>query len=292
VASEPQNVASTRDRLLCYVFRTTVAAILAWLLLCVWDILADPDPPNLYTASGLMHVAQAKALPSDSADKIAAKGAILQSHLASLRNADLLEKAKERVRISYPELTIVMPRLRVFTTASTFLPEIKISGVSSEPFYLQALVNELISEHIANKKREMDESAEGRAYGVVIQRVLESQRDVATFRKRLEEIEGTGLDPDPVRTSLRKQLTEAEARYSTAKEALTQFPPDCSETFGIVQLAKSEPYVHELDPYSLIVYHPWRALASIILAWILVVLLIPLRRTVAPEAPLPRPTEA
>jgi hypothetical protein len=168
---------------------------------------------------------------------------------------------------------------------------------------MQALIAELLFEHLANKsrerdeaaakKRETDESAEGRAYRAARKHFLECRKEVATLQEHLEKIEGTHQEPDSTRATLREQLTEAEARYTQAKEAFDRLSWEpCTEQFCILQLAKSEPYTHGLDPYSLVVFHPWRAIASGVLAWLVSLILIPHRREPEPESGLARPAQA
>lgn len=264
--------------------RSLIICILTWVFLCSWELLAEPDTPKQYVAAGEFIVGKAKVHRTDGPGTIAAKAAILQSHIAAFKRAELRSRAEERVRLAHPEMKPIKVTLRFSTTTRSDWPVITIAGRSSDPSYLKALINELMSAHLADMKRSWDESAEGKLYEEVIQRVLLAQRELGSLKMQLEHLRNSDR-PAAADAQLQLKLEEAEARWEHAKQDLSKLPPENEGEFPILEVARPEQFEHGLDPWSLVLWHPWRALASFILAFLLAVILIPYRQVPSVGAP-------
>ena len=250
-----------------------ITGALSWFFLSVWEVWIGDEPQHI--AVGRFHVAVVGFKNGQATSFTPAHQAVLQSHADAFMSQELQRKAVIPVQMAHPELAPMEVKLRTSISIHKGTPVIVIFGKSARPAYLAALINELMSERIAELQREHDQSPSYRAYVAAVTPVLQAQRDVASLRRKLNSLPQEATPP-PIRDAMQAELEDAESRWRLAKEALGQLPPEYEGGgYGIYDLVRSEPYEHAMDPLALIVHHPWRALASLAVAGLLSIFLIP-----------------
>lgn len=180
--------------------------------------------------------------------------------------------------MAHPELTSVPVKTQCRRTPGSSIVE--VSGIASEPRYVQAYINELLSEYIAKRRNVQDSrTAQQRQ---MIQHLLLAQRDVAEVKLALEALStSTPHAGSRTKAELEEALVEAKERYQFWKDLTSVYYNDgCGgDQVAILELAgPATPVEDKLDPRSVITRHPWRAVASFGVAALLSLGLIPARR--------------
>jgi hypothetical protein len=179
--------------------------------------------------------------------------------------------------MAHPELTPVPVKIQCRQTPGSSIVE--VSGTASEPRYGQAYINELLSEYIAKRKNVQDSSTAQQ--GQMIQNFLRAQRDVVEVKLALNAFPtSTPHAGSATKTELEEALAEAQERHLFWRELVHVFYNEgCGDQVAILQLSgPATPVEDKLDPSSVIMRHPWRAVASFGVAALLSLGLIPVRR--------------
>jgi hypothetical protein len=176
------------------------------------------------------------------------------------------------------------------------MPLIEVTGKSSDPAYLAAYISETMGEFIAimkrEKEREWQNTSQNKALIAATKLFRQYTKELEDLKGQLKQSADNGA-PAGALAALQAQIEEKEQEIERVRGSVPAEPDmTVGPTFGIWESPKPEPFKHGMDPYSLVIHHPWRALVSLSFAWLLAVLLLPLRRTTPPEDPMPRPTEA
>ncbi|QIF03220.1 hypothetical protein [Roseimicrobium sp. ORNL1] len=254
--------------------------------------------PKQYSATGRIHVMEAKVLSGDSSEAAAKKNALLQSHVPMLNHPDIPRNARERVRMSHPDLQLQDIELHISMTQLNGKPVIEMSAKSTDPAFLTAYINEAMGEYVAmmrkEREREWTNTPRYKAFAAAALEYQQLFKELNELERQLKALSDSHT-PDASLSALKLQIDENKKQMVRAREvAIRLSPGDTTNTppFDIGELPKPEVFKHRRDPYSLVIHHPWRALVSLSLAWLLAVLLLPLRRAAPPEGPMPQPTEA
>jgi hypothetical protein len=252
--------------------RTIVTGVLSWFLLFAWDVLIGEE--QTYLTLGKVYLPAAGTSGDQNAALKPEHLVILQSHETALMSQDLRRRAQNRVHLAHPELDPENVKLHSNFSMHKGMPLIELSNISTSPTYPAAFINELVWEHIAELKREREQTPSYQAYLAAVGPVLDAQRDVVNLRTKLDSLPQDTILPS-ARDSITAELQEAEKRWELAKAILAQLPPEGDVPVIMYDKAYSEPYEHAMDPLTLLVHHPWRALASLALAGFLSLFLIP-----------------
>ncbi|QIF04206.1 polysaccharide biosynthesis tyrosine autokinase [Roseimicrobium sp. ORNL1] len=151
----------------------------------VYAAITVTSSPQEFIAVGKLHVGTKIDLSDKNAGFMAS--AFIQdfygTQIELLESASLRTKAKERVAMAHPDLKEIDVEIQVTQTKGSSI--LNVTATGTEEKYAQALLNELLSEYIAFRKKMIEDSVGG-TLGKVIQEVLEKQKDVATAKLALE----------------------------------------------------------------------------------------------------------
>lgn len=150
----------------------------------VYAAITVTSSPQEYIAVGKLHVGTQIKIGSDQSPMSSVFLAdFYGTQIELLESASLRTKAKERVAMAHPDLKEIDVDIQVTQTKGSSI--LNVTATGTEEKYAQALLNELLSEYIAFRKKMIDDSVGG-TLGKVIQEVLEKQKDVATAKLALE----------------------------------------------------------------------------------------------------------
>lgn len=150
----------------------------------VYAAITVTSSPQEYIAVGKLHVGTQIKIGSDQSPMSSVfLSDFYGTQIELLESASLRTKAKERVAMAHPDLKEIDVEIQVTQTKGSSI--LNVTATGTEEKYAQALLNELLSEYIAFRKKMIDDSVGG-TLGKVIQEVLEKQKDVATAKLALE----------------------------------------------------------------------------------------------------------
>jgi hypothetical protein len=244
-------------------------------ILYAWEIWAESDKPSLYQASGKIVIHYIRRYEKDELQGSTAR----KTHLAVLESPTLHRRTAERVAMAHPDLTPVHLDIHFYLSHGSNIMD--VTGTASDPRYVQAYINELLSEYMATRRKVQDSITTQQ--GQMIQHLLLAQRDVADARLALEALHtSTPHGGGTAKAELEEALAEAKERYQFWKDLVGIYYSDgcsCSDLVSILELSgPATPVENKLDPRSVIMRHPWRAVASFGVAALLSLGLIPARR--------------
>lgn len=256
------------------VLRVVVTCFLGFGILYAWEIWAGPDKPSLYLASGKVVIHYIRRYEKD--DLLAST--VRKTHMAIFESPTLHRRTAERVAMAHPELTPVHLEIQFYLTHGSNIMD--VTGTASEPRYVQAYINELLSEYIATRKKVQGSSTAQQ--GQMLQHLLLAQRDVADTKLALEALSTSTPDAGSgTKAILEEALAEARERHDFWKELVSAYLyyGGCGDLVAILELSgPATPVEDKLDPRSVLMRHPWHAVASFGVAALLSLGLIPARR--------------
>ncbi|RBP41181.1 capsular exopolysaccharide synthesis family protein [Roseimicrobium gellanilyticum] len=151
----------------------------------VYAAITVTSSPQEYIAVGKLHVGTKIDVSGSSGGTMSSMFLtdFYGTQIELLESSSLRNKAKERVAMAHPELKEIEVDIQVTQTKGSSI--LNVTAIGTEEKYTQALLNELLSEYIAFRKKMIDDSVGG-TVGKVIQEVLEKQKEVAAAKLALE----------------------------------------------------------------------------------------------------------
>ncbi|MEZ0275972.1 MAG: polysaccharide biosynthesis tyrosine autokinase [Roseimicrobium sp.] len=151
----------------------------------VYAAITVTSSPQEYIAIGKLHVGTKVDVSGTSQGTVSNLfySDFYGTQIELLESSSLRKKAEDRVSMAHPELKEIEVDIQVTQTKGSSILHVTATG--TEEKYTQALLNELLSEYIAFRKKMIDDSVGG-TVGKVIQEVLEKQKEVAASKLALE----------------------------------------------------------------------------------------------------------